>query len=101
MLACPPDLEAEVYAGAGTSDIYALLPQVRVPVEIIRARARRPGDSLFDFSSSPTWERLAEQFPDATDEQLADCSHFIPMERPRWMAERIARADARMRCAGD
>jgi len=32
----------------------------------------------------------------ATDEQLADCSHFIPMERPRWIAERIARADARM-----
>ncbi len=101
VLACPPGLEAEVYAGAGTEDIYALLPRVRVPVEIIRARARRPGDSLFDFSSSPTWERLAQQFPDATDEQLADCSHFIPMERPRWMAERIARADARMRGAGD
>jgi pimeloyl-ACP methyl ester carboxylesterase len=50
VLACPPDLEAEVYAGAGTSDIYALLPRVRVPVEIIRARARRPDESLFDFS---------------------------------------------------
>ena len=67
-----------------------------MPVEIIRARARRPEESLFDFSASPTWDRLVEQFPDATDEQLTDCSHFIPMERPRWTAERIARADARM-----
>ncbi len=63
VLACPPDLEAEVYAGAGTSDIYALLPRVRVPVEIIRARARRPEESLFDFSASPTWDRLARAVP--------------------------------------
>ena len=100
VLACPPDLEAEVYAGAGSSDILPLLPCVRMPVEIIRARARRPDESLFDFSASPTWDRLVEQFPDAIDEQLADCSHFIPMERPRWMAGRIARADARMRGTG-
>ena len=100
VLACPPDLEAEVYAGAGTGDIYALLARVRMPVEIIRARARRPGDSLFDFSCSPTWDGLAAQFPDASDEQLADCSHFIPMERPGWLAARIARSDARLRAGG-
>jgi len=90
-LACPPDLEAEVYASMRMDDILPLLPRVQLPVEVIRARARRADESPFDFSPSPTWERLAAILPDATDEQLADCSHFIPMERPQWMAGRIAR----------
>lgn len=100
-LACPPELEAEVYGSMNMDHILPLLPRVQMPVEIIRARARRPGDSFFDFSPSPTWERLAELLPDAVDEQLEDASHFIPMERPAWLAERIARFDARLRAGGD
>lgn len=95
-LACPPDLEAEVYATMKMDDVLPALARVTMPVEVIRARSRRPDESPFDFSPSPTWERLASLLPDAVDEQLPDCSHFIPMERPRWMAERIARADARL-----
>jgi pimeloyl-ACP methyl ester carboxylesterase len=95
-LACPPDLEAEVYASMKMDDVVSALPRVQMPVEIIRARSRRPDESLSDFSSSPTWAGLAAALPDAVDEQLPDCSHFIPMERPRWMAERIARAWARL-----
>jgi pimeloyl-ACP methyl ester carboxylesterase len=71
-------------------DIYAAIPQVTIPVEIIRARSRRDDESPFDFSPSPTWERLAEFFPCARDQQLTDRSHFIPMELPAWTAERIA-----------
>jgi pimeloyl-ACP methyl ester carboxylesterase len=89
-LACPPDLEAEIYAGMGMGNIFELIAHLGMPVEIIRARSRRPDESLLDFSPSPTWERLADFFPDAHDEQLPDCSHFIPMERPVWTAARIA-----------
>lgn len=89
-LACPPALEAEVYVGMHMRDIYARIPEVTVPVEIIRARSRRPDESPFDFSPSPTWEKLAGCFADGRDEQLVDRSHFIPMELPEWTAARIA-----------
>jgi pimeloyl-ACP methyl ester carboxylesterase len=89
-LACPPMLEAEVYCGMHMRHIFKVIPGVTVPVEIIRARSRRPDESPFDFSPSPTWEKLAECFAKARDEQLPDCSHFIPMEMPEWTAARIA-----------
>jgi pimeloyl-ACP methyl ester carboxylesterase len=89
-LACPPELEAEVYVGMHMRDIFKAIPQVTVPVEIIRARARRPDEQPFDFSPSPTWEKLAGCFANARDEQLAERSHFIPMEIPEWTAARIA-----------
>jgi pimeloyl-ACP methyl ester carboxylesterase len=90
-LACPPNLEAEVYVGMHMRDIYKAIPRVTVPVEVIRARSRRPDESPFDFSPSPTWDKIASHFANARDEQLSDRSHFIPMEIPAWMAERIAR----------
>ncbi|MBP8925745.1 MAG: alpha/beta hydrolase [Pseudomonadales bacterium] len=89
-LACPPDLEAEVYVSMRMGDIYTAIAAIELPVDIIRARARRPDESLFSFAASPTWERLATLFPHARDEQLPGHSHFIPMEIPDWMAGRIA-----------
>ena len=89
-LACPPALEAEVYVGMHMRDIYRAIPRVTVPVEIIRARSRRPDESPFDFSPSPTWELLVRHFGNARDEQLPEHSHFIPMEVPEWTAARIA-----------
>jgi len=99
-LACPPNLEAEVYAGMGMDNIFELIAHLTMPVEIIRARSRRPDESLLDFSPSPTWEHLVDFFPDARDEQLPDCSHFIPMERPAWTAARIAQLADRVAAAG-
>lgn len=96
-LACPPAHEAAIYTSMEMEHILPALAALHLPVDVIRARARRPEDSHFDFGPSPTWERLAELLPDGRDEQLADCSHFIPMERPRWMAQRIARAADGMR----
>lgn len=93
-LACPPNLEAEVYAGMHMEDIYRAIGKIVLPVDVIRARARRPDDQPFDFSPSPTWPRLAGCFANARDEQLADRSHFIPMEMPRWTAERVLRFEA-------
>ena len=89
-LACPPDLEAEIYVSMRMGDIYAAIAAIEMPVDIIRARARRPDESLFSFSASPTWEHLAALFRNARDEQLPEHSHFIPMEIPGWTARRIA-----------
>lgn len=88
-LACLPELEAAVYTGSHMRDIYREIPRVQVPVQVVRARDRRPEDSPFDFSPSPTWAALASLFPAGSDEQLPDRSHFIPMELPAWTARRI------------
>lgn len=96
-LACPPLLEAEVYTSLSMDGAAAAIPRVRVPVDVIRARDALPEEGPFDFGPSPTWKGLAAALPDGRDEQLTDCSHFIPMERPRWMAQRIARAADGMR----
>jgi len=45
---------------------------------------------LHDFSSSPTWPGLAQEFPDARELHWADCTHFIPMQRPDEVIELIA-----------
>ena len=92
-LACPPLLEAEVYASVSMEHIMEAIETVRIPVDVIRARSRVPADSPFDFGPSATWEQLAEELPHGHDEQLAESSHFFPMERPRWLAQRILRAD--------
>lgn len=96
-LACPPLLEAEVYCTLRMEGVMDAIAAVRIPVDVIRARPRSPDDGPFDFGPSPTWEKLAALLADGRDEQLVDCSHFIPMERPRWMAQRIARAADGMR----
>jgi lipase len=90
-LACPPRVEASVYLGNTSTDVYEVIPQVRVPVTVLRARAREPGErGLMDFGSSPTWPELAAQFPDGTDVYLPDHTHFIPMEDPDLVAAYIA-----------
>ena len=94
-LACAPQLEVEVYVGMHMRTIYADIARVHVPVDVIRARSRRPGDSPLDFSPSPTSPGIAGLFPDGRDEHLTEASHFFPMEIPAWTADRIARfADA-------
>lgn len=90
-LACAPNLEVEVYVGMHMRTIFDEIPAVRVPVDVIRARDRRPEDAVLDFSPSPTWSALAGCFADGRDEHLADQTHFFPMEMPGWTAARIAR----------
>ncbi len=90
-LACPPRLEVEVYVGMHMRTVFEDIPRVRVPVDVVRGRDRRPQDSPMDFSPSPTWPRLASLFADGRDEQLCENTHFFPMELPGWTAARIAR----------
>ncbi len=94
-LACPPDVEASVYLGNTGTDVYGLIPGIRIPVTILRARRREEGErDMMDFSMSPTWPRLAEQFADARDVYLPDLTHFIPMQAPELVARLVTQPDA-------
>jgi pimeloyl-ACP methyl ester carboxylesterase len=88
-LACPPKVEASIYMGSAGRDVYEQVRAVRVPVTVLRAKARTAERGVMDFSASPTWEHLAGQFPDARDVHLTECSHFIPMEDPALAADFI------------
>lgn len=91
-LACSPETEASAYLSALTNaDILDYPARIGCPVTIIRAT---PADfsATADFLSSPTWPELAARFDDATDIARPDLTHFMPMQDPDFIAERVARA---------
>ncbi len=88
-LACNPALEACIYQNLGSEHLLEKLPEIAVPVHIIRARAKRPCDHPMSFVYSPTRSDLVDLLPKASDEQLKDWSHFFPMEYPDWLREKI------------
>jgi pimeloyl-ACP methyl ester carboxylesterase len=90
-LACDPLHEAAIYLNhKGNEAIHDLLPNLDLPVTVMRAR-HVPGE-LFDFSTSPTWPELANAMPQARDIYLPHLSHFIPMEAPELVADIIQQA---------
>ncbi len=92
VLACPPSVEASIYAesNAPESNIYPEIGAVAAPVTVMRAGAvRQPG--ALDLSASPTAPDLAARFRNGRDIVLPDRSHFIPMEAPERVAEEISR----------
>jgi pimeloyl-ACP methyl ester carboxylesterase len=92
VLACPPAIEAATYAGsAAGGEIYDALPNLHIPVRILRARnggEQAPGEPM-DMSRSPTAPDIASAFPDAEDVYLPQYSHFIPMEDPGFVAAQV------------
>ncbi len=91
-LACPPEVEAAVYAGTGSEDIHAALARIQIPVVVVRARSQLAGAASFDFSSSPTWPELAARFPNGRDVHYPELTHFIPMQAPEVVAEHVKHA---------
>ena len=88
VLACPPYIEASMYAASTASNIYDDLATIEAPVRLLRARDR--GDDRSSFSGSATAPDLASHFQHAQDFHFPDLSHFIPMEAPAMVAEHIA-----------
>lgn len=89
VLACPPHIEAAVYAGSATGGvIYDSIAAIDVPVRILRARLQ-PEGAVRDMSNSPTDPELASHFKQAEDIYLPERSHFIPMEAPAFVAKHI------------
>ena len=88
-LACPPEIEASIYMGSlSNGAVYDSLRTLDIPVTLVRAQPRPP-NIAHSFASSPTWPELAKEFPQARDLHWADCSHFIPMQRPAAVADLI------------
>jgi len=98
VLACPPEVEAGIYAGGGNKergDIYPSLGQITVPVRVLRARPLEPGEKAAQFTRSSVTGALAAQFPNGTDVVLPELNHFIVMQAPNLTARHIMQvADA-------
>ncbi|HMS58899.1 MAG TPA: alpha/beta hydrolase [Tepidiformaceae bacterium] len=91
VLACPPRIEAAVYAGAGGEDgaaVYEAVESLDIPVRVMRARPRTP-ENATDMSSSPTAPDLASFFKHGEDLVFPEHSHFLPMEAPDLVARHI------------
>lgn len=90
VLACPPAVEASLYATglAPDADIYDRLGQIQVPVWVMRADSSQAADAQ-DMRRSPTAPDLAQHFPQGQDEHLPEYTHFLPMENPGLVAQRI------------
>lgn len=88
-LCCKPEVEAQVYMSARSNGaIYGSIDQLQIPVTVVRAKLPE-NENMHDFSSSPTWPELANEFANAQDLHLSDCTHFIPMQRPDFVVELI------------
>jgi lipase len=93
MLACPPLVEAAIYTGSAGRDIHDLFATIDIPVAVLRAEKRARAEAM-DFLASPTWEKLANEFPRGRDVYLPHLTHFIPMQDPDLVARFIESHDA-------
>lgn len=89
VLACPPEIEAAVYAGGVNADIYPEIDAIQIPVRVLRGRPQSAQSMTRDMTSSPTAPGLAAQFAGGEDVPLPHLSHFIPMEDPALVARHI------------
>jgi pimeloyl-ACP methyl ester carboxylesterase len=89
VLACPPQVEAAIYANspAVESNIYPEIARVQIPVHVVRSGLYP--DPANVMGTSPTAPDLASSFAHGADTLLAEHSHFIPMESPELVAKLI------------
>lgn len=94
VLACPPAVEASIYAesNAPESNIYPDIACVAQAVKVMRAGIERRPDAL-DLGASPTAPDLAAKFPHGRDIVLPGQSHFIPMEVPERVVEEVEKVE--------
>jgi pimeloyl-ACP methyl ester carboxylesterase len=85
-LKCPGEIEAAVFEGAGSVDVMALAHRLSTPALILWARRGNFPREHF--------ENLAGRMQDATVQE-ADTGHFVPMEDPELVAERVLAFSAR------
>ncbi len=74
-LKCPGTIEAQIFDQAASLDGFAILPQVAIPVLILRGE----NSDAFPDSSLTTATSL---LPNVHAKTIARASHFVPMERP-------------------
>jgi pimeloyl-ACP methyl ester carboxylesterase len=90
VLACEPVTEASIYLTArGNGGVYASVRALQIPVLILRAKLPPADRSPLDFSSSPTWPPLVDEFRNAREIHFPDRTHLLPMEMPDGLAALI------------
>jgi pimeloyl-ACP methyl ester carboxylesterase len=83
-LACRPEVEADIYRAWRDHDTWDKLGSIDIPVLVM---AGEESDTV-----PPDFAReQAAQFPKAGLEIVPGSGHFLPMERPDIVAERIRR----------
>jgi pimeloyl-ACP methyl ester carboxylesterase len=92
-LACAPEVEASVYMTSRTHPaVHDSVRSLDRPVLILRAKLPPADRSMMDFSSSPTWPGLVEEFSQGREIHFPDHTHFLPMEIPDEVA-RVIRSE--------
>lgn len=83
VLACPPEIEASVYmTSRSNADIYAAVRSIDIPVLVLRAKELAADRDPTDFSVSPTWPSLVNEFKNGREIHFPGNTHFLPMELP-------------------
>ena len=83
VLACPPEIEASVYmTSRSNAGIYAAVRSIDIPVLVLRAKELAADRDPTDFSVSPTWPSLVNEFKNGREIHFPDNTHFLPMELP-------------------
>jgi lipase len=88
-LACPPAVEAATFAATNGTDPWPDLPRLGMPVTVMRGLATHG-------LPSTTSARAVGAIPHGRDMPVADCNHFIPMERPDLVADAIGQLARRL-----
>lgn len=83
-LACSPEVEADIYRAWKDHDTWDKLGSIDIPVLVMVGENSDTVDP--DFA-----RRQADQFPRAGVEMVPGTGHFLPMERPDLVAERVRR----------
>jgi pimeloyl-ACP methyl ester carboxylesterase len=83
-LSCRPEDEAEIYRTAFAHGAWSRLGEIRVPTLVMAG-------ALSDTHDEAFIRQLSSRFPSAGFEIVADVGHFLPMELPDLVAERVRR----------
>lgn len=83
-LACDPDLEADIYRGSNAHETWERLGEIDIPVLVLAGEES-------DTTPPDFARQQAAQFRRAGVEIVADTGHFLPMEKPRLVADRVRR----------
>jgi pimeloyl-ACP methyl ester carboxylesterase len=86
-LACDPQDEAEIYRSAFAHGAWQRLSEVRVPTLVMAG-------ALSDTHNETETRELASQFPSAGIEIVPGVGHYLPMEMPDMVADRVRRLQA-------
>jgi len=83
-LACDPEHEADIYRASNDHGTFERLGEIEIPVLILA------GD-LSDTITADLARLQAGQFRSAGVEIVPDAGHFLPMEKPELVADRVRR----------